>query len=143
VSLPAPSADDLRAAIAVRDITPAEIQKRLSHRLRLLIGEGRRTTLAEAAALTGIDRRTLTAYVEGRACPSIARYGRMLLVFGPEVGIELASMLGWEPRATNRSLPDLDDLRTVRDTLAEAIRAIEVVLSREADLSVGVWKVPE
>jgi transcriptional regulator with XRE-family HTH domain len=127
----------------VRAITPAEIQKRLSHRLRLLIGEGRRMTLAEAADRTGIDRRTLAAYVEGRACPSIARYGRLLRVFGPEVGIELASMLGWEPRAANPSLPNVDDLRAVRDALAEAIRAIEVVLSHEADVSVGVWKVSE
>jgi len=68
----------LRAPLPARSITPAEIQVRLSHRLRQIIGPGRRATLAEAASLTGINARTLKAYVAGTACPNVARYRRLL-----------------------------------------------------------------
>ena len=73
-----PAAAQLRAPLPVRSITPAEIQARLSHRLRQIVGPGRRVTLAEAAKLTGINARTLKAYVAGTACPNVARYGRLL-----------------------------------------------------------------
>lgn len=124
-----PAAAQLRAPLPVRSITPAEVQARLSHRLRQIIGPGRRTTLAEAARLTGINARTLKAYVAGTACPNVARYGRLLRVFGPEVGIELALMLGWEPRAANPALPQTEDLRALRDSVAQAIRALDLVLA--------------
>ena len=124
-----PAAAQLRAPLPVRSITPAEVQARLSHRLRQIIGPGRRATLAEAAKLTGINARTLKAYVAGTACPNVARYGRLLRVFGPEVGIELALMLGWEPRAANPTLPQTEDLRALRDSVAQAIRALDLVLT--------------
>ena len=124
-----PAAAQLRAPLPVRSITPAEIQARLSHRLRQIVGPGRRVTLAEAAKLTGINARTLKAYVAGTACPNVARYGRLLRVFGPEVGIELALMLGWEPRATNPTLPQTEDLCALRESIAQAIRALDLVLT--------------
>ena len=68
-----PAAAQLRAPLPVRSITPAEIQARLSHRLRQIVGPGRRVTLAEAAKLTGINARTLKAYAASRipltVCP--------------------------------------------------------------------------
>lgn len=139
-----PAAAQLRAPLPVRSITPAEVQARLSHRLRQIIGPGRRATLAEAAKLTGINARTLKAYVAGTACPNVARYGRLLRVFGPEVGIELALMLGWEPRAANPTLPQTEDLRALRDSVAQAIRALDLVLTHgdrvsrpEGETSIG------
>jgi hypothetical protein len=128
-------ADDgarFRTALPINQITPAAIQARLSYRLRRLIGPGKRMTLAEAASATGIGERTLKAYVEGTACPNLARYGRLLRVFGPEVGIELASMIGWEPRASNARLPHIEDLRALRDVVAEAVRAVDTVMSHTA-----------
>lgn len=119
----------LRTPLPVRAITPAEVQARLSFRLRQIIGPGKRASLAQAARLTGINARTLKAYVAGTACPNVARYGRLLRVFGPEVGIELAMMLGWEPRAANPTLPQTEDLRALRDAVAQAIRAIDLVLA--------------
>lgn len=124
-----PTAAQLRAPLPVRSITPAEVQARLSHRLRQIVGPGRRATLAEAAKLTGINARTLKAYVAGTACPNVARYGRLLRIFGPEVGIELALMLGWEPRAANPTLPQTEDLRALRDSVAQAIRALDLILT--------------
>ena len=119
--------------LSVREITPAEIQRRLSFRLRQIIGPGRRMSLGEAARLTDINPRTLKAYVEGTACPNVARYGRLLRVFGPEVGIELAHMLGWEPRASNPDLPQAGDLRDLREAVARAIRAIDQVAAHKRD----------
>lgn len=119
----------------MRAITPAEVQARLSHRLRQIIGPGRRVSLEETARLTGINARTLKAYVAGTACPNVARYGRLLRVFGPEVGIELALMLGWEPRASNPALPQTEDLRGLRDAVAQAIRALDLVLAHGARVS--------
>lgn len=121
----------LRRALPIRDITPKAVQERLSFRLQHLIGPGKRMTLEEAAAATGISPRTLKAYVEGRACPNLARYGRLLRVLGPEVGIELAMMIGWEPRASNPILPHTEDIRAVRDSIAQTIRALDIVLQSD------------
>jgi len=116
-------------------ITPLAVRERLSFRLRKLIGPGGRMTLAEAAKATDISEATLKAYVEGRACPNLARYGRLLRVFGPEVGMELAMMIGWEPRASNSRLPVTEDLRAVRDVTGQAIGAIDRALSHGVSLS--------
>lgn len=121
----------LRRALPIRDITPKAVQERLSYRLQKLIGPGKRMTLQQASAATGIAPRTLKAYVEGRACPNLARYGRLLRVLGPEVGIELAIMIGWEPRASNPILPHTEDIRAVRDGIAQTIRALDMVLQNE------------
>jgi hypothetical protein len=87
-------------------------------------------TLKQAALATGISERTLKAYLAGRACPNLARYGRLLRVFGPQVGIELATMIGWEPRASSPPLPHGEDLRALRDSVAQAIHAIDLVNQR-------------
>lgn len=80
--------------------------------------------------MTDINSRTLKAYVDGTACPNVARYGRLLRVFGPEVGIELAQMLGWEPRAKNPHLLQTEDLRALRDAAAQALQTIDQMASR-------------
>jgi hypothetical protein len=132
---PAETSPPFRAALPIAAITPAAVQARLSYRLRRLIGPGRRMTLVQAAAATGINARTLKAYFEGRACPNVARYGRLLRVFGPEVGIEMATMIGWEPRAANPDLPRTEDLRALRDAIAQAIRAVDIVLAHGSAVS--------
>jgi hypothetical protein len=111
--------------VATREITPRVVKQRLSYRLSLLIGPGKRFSYEEAARLTGIGLRTMRSYVHGTASPNLARYSRMLRVFGPEVGIELALMLGWEPRAHRQSAPAFTHLRELRDGLAQAITALE------------------
>ena len=125
----------LKRALPIREITPGAVQERLAFRLQHLIGPGKRMTLQQAAVATGISERTLKAYVEGRACPNLARYGRLLRTFGPEVGIELAMMIGWEPRASNPVLPHSEDLRAVRDAIAQTVRALDVVLQSRATAS--------
>lgn len=116
-----------------RAITPKVITQRLSYRLSQLIGPGNRYSYKEASALTGIGLRTLRSYVKGTACPNVARYSRLLRVFGPEVGIELALMLGWEPRAHREAAPDLRHLRDLRDGLSQAIAALEKTKSEGGD----------
>lgn len=123
-------AEAFAAPLPVRDITPAEVQRRLSFRLKQIIGPAGRYGLADAARIADIHPRTLKAYVDGTACPNLARYGRLLRAFGPEAGIELAMMLGWEPRATDRRLPLTDDVRELRESVAQAIRAIDLVVAR-------------
>ena len=119
--------------LRVTEITPSAVKKRLSHRLAQMIGPGRPVSFAEAAALTGIKERTMRAYVDGNACPNLARYERMLRVFGPEVGIELAHMLGWEPRGTSRPQPSAAHLAELRNGVAQALSAIEHVLEEIKD----------
>ena len=113
--------------LPVREITPAQIQRRLSSRLRKIIGPAGRISLAEAARITEIHPRTLKAYVDGTACPNLARYGRLLRVFGPQVGIEMALMLGWEPRAVDQVVPQTDNLLELREAVAQALRAINLL----------------
>jgi len=124
--------EQFSAPLAVRAITPTEIQRRLSHRLRQIIGRNGRVSLAQAALETQINIRTLKSYLDGTACPNVARYGRLLRVFGPEVGIELAMMLGWEPRATDRFRAPGSDVRELREAVAQAISAIDLVIAQNA-----------
>jgi len=119
--------------VGTREITPKVIKQRLSYRLSQLIGPGNRYSYEEAAALTGIGLRTLRSYVHGTASPNLARYSRMLRVFGPEVGIEMALMLGWEPRAHRQTAPDLTHLRELRNGLTQAISALEKTQAGEKD----------
>lgn len=120
-------AESFGAPLPVREITPTQIQLRLSSRLRKIIGRAGRVSLAEAARITEIHPRTLKAYVDGTACPNLARYGRLLRVFGPEVGIEMALMLGWEPRAISQRAPQTDDLVALRDAVLQALRVIDLL----------------
>ena len=119
--------------VPTREISPKIIKQRLSYRLGQLIGPGNRFSYKEASALTGIGLRTLRSYVKGAASPNVARYSRLLLVFGPEVGIEMALMLGWEPRAHQQATPDLQHLRELRDGLSQAIAALEKTKSEGVD----------
>lgn len=119
--------------VPTRAITPKIVSQRLSYRLGQLIGPGNRYSYKEASGLTGIGLRTLRSYVNGTACPNVARYSRLLRVFGPEVGIELALMLGWEPRAHREAAPDLRHLRDLRDGLSQAIAALEKTKSEGGD----------
>lgn len=119
--------------LRVTEITPSAVKKRLSYRLAQMIGPGRPVSFAKAAALTGIKERTIRAYVDGAACPNLARYERILRVFGPEAGIELAYMLGWEPRGTSRPQPSAAHLAELRSGVAQALAAIEHVLEEIKD----------
>ncbi|MBX3578540.1 MAG: helix-turn-helix transcriptional regulator [Rhizobiaceae bacterium] len=115
--------------LSVPEITPAAVKKRLSYRISTIIGPGPgKVSFAEAAARTGIKERTIRAYVDGKACPNLARYERLMRVFGPEVGIELAFMLGWEPRGRRGPQPSTSHLAELRHGVAQALVAIERVL---------------
>ena len=113
--------------LGAREITPDAIMRRLSASLSSLLGPNGWCSYAEAARLTGIKERTLRAYVEGTACPNLARYGRLLRVFGPEVGRELAIMLGWQPRASGGPSLNLAELNDLREDVSRALRAVEQV----------------
>lgn len=115
--------------LPIAGITPDAVRERLCWRLSRMIGPKRRWSIAEAARLTGINARTMRAYVEGRACPNLARYSRLLRVFGPEVGIEMALILGWEPRAMRGTQPGEILLRELRDGVAQALTSVEHALA--------------
>ncbi len=103
-------------------ITPQAIAARLSFRLKKMLQSGGPWSVGRLVAETGISRGVVEAYLAGTACPNLARYFRMERVLGPELGIEFALMLGWEPRfLADRGLSHdrLDDLRShVRACLA-------------------------
>jgi hypothetical protein len=96
-------------------ITPQAIAARLSFRLKKMLQSGGPWSVARLSDATGISRGVVEAYLAGTACPNLARYFRMERVLGPELGIEFALMLGWEPRfLADRGLSHerLDDLRS-------------------------------
>lgn len=87
-----------RVALRADQIDGEAVSARLGYRLRKMIGAGRRCALATLAEATRIDRRTLQTYIDGSACPNLARYLKLGHFLGPEIGVELAYMIGWEPR---------------------------------------------
>lgn len=104
-------------------ITPDAIKLRLGRSLSRIIGPNGRYSFAEASLLTGINARTLRAYADGVACPTLARYQRLLCAFGPEVGRELALMLGWQPRANVEEMANVADLIQLREVVLKALEA--------------------
>ena len=105
-------------------ITPEAVKLRLGRCLSRIIGPGGRYSYDEAARKTGINARTLRAYADGLACPTLARYQRLLRAFGPEVGAELAMMLGWQPRASIQEVASVARLEQLRQDVAEALAAV-------------------
>lgn len=126
--------------LAVADITPAAVKKRLSYRMSKIIGPGGTVSFAEAARLTGIKERTIRAYVDGTACPNLARYERLMRVFGPEIGIELAFMLGWEPRGSTDRQPSISHMSELRLGVAQALTAIERALAEIKDAQPAILR---
>ena len=118
--------------VATKAIVPAEIKRRLSASLSEIIGPGRPYSFAEAARLTHINERTIRAYVDGSACPNLARYCRLLRVFGAGVGRDLALMLGWTPRASLSPSPDISALMELRQEIRTALTAVEKCMPPDA-----------
>jgi hypothetical protein len=117
--------------LAVEDITTEAVTRRLSYRLRQLIGPGRRFSLAEVAEATGIDPRTLQSYLQGVACPNLSKYYRLEHLLGPELGVEMARMLGWEPRfAEPQSIPANLIVRMKR-MVDDTVEVIDEILERD------------
>ena len=102
-----------------------EVMQRLSSSLGNIIGPKRTYSYADAARMTQINERTLRAYAEGWACPNLAKYCRLLRVFGADVGRDLALMLGWTPRAMMTPPPDISTLAELRNEISTALAAIE------------------
>lgn len=121
------------APVATMAISPAEIKLRLSESLRKIIGPGRPYSFAEAARKAHINERTLRAYVDGEACPNLAKYCRLLRVFGPDVGYDLALMLGWTPRGSQSQSTDIDSLNELKQEVLTALKAVEMCMKIDAD----------
>jgi transcriptional regulator with XRE-family HTH domain len=113
-----------------RAITTAEVTERLSRRLRQLIGPGRRWSYRGVAERSGIDERTLKAYVAGESCPNLAKYKRLLAVLGPELTSDIDRMHGWLPRLGETMPPGSVDLAELRAELAQTLEAIDALLAR-------------
>lgn len=123
---------EFRHAIKVDEIGTAAVASRLSYRLRRMVGPGRRWDLNEVAEATSIDRRTLQSYLDGVACPNLSRYLRLGYFLGPEIGVELARMIGWEPRfapVVNLSRHELEQLA---NSILKAQSAIRDTVSVES-----------
>lgn len=128
----------------VSHITTTTVTAGLSRSLRQLIGPGRRWSYASVSKNTGIDLRTLKAYVQGTACPNLVRYKRLLAVLGPEVGEELNRLQGMLPRR-GESPPEALDLLALRAELTRAVSIIRRVLAMPpapVEPSVGTTAAP-
>ena len=130
-----PKTNAMRASpstpVPTMEITPEEVRQRLSNSLSNIIGPKRPYSYADAAQMTRINERTLRAYAEGRACPNLAKYCRLLRVFGADVGRDLALMLGWTPRAQMPHSPNTSTLTELRNEISTALAAVEKCLPLE------------
>ena len=115
------------AKLAIDEITPEAVVKRLSYRLSQFVGVGRRWSYQEVAHETLIDVRTLKAYVQGTACPNLVKYKRLLAVLGPGIGVDLNAMKGWLPRS-DVIPPEALDLDELRLELRRAIGVLSQIL---------------
>jgi transcriptional regulator with XRE-family HTH domain len=109
--------------LQAKEITQEIVAERLSYRLRQMIGSGRVWTYQDVSERTLIEVRTLKSYVQGTACPNLAKYKRMLAVLGPEVASELDRMLGWLPRRSV-SPPNCVDLGELKYELLRIRRLV-------------------
>ncbi|MBX3578539.1 MAG: hypothetical protein KF723_15140 [Rhizobiaceae bacterium] len=117
-------------AIDVERITTEECARRLSRRLRQLIGPGRVWSYRGVSNLSGIDERTLKAYCAGTACPNLTKFHRLLAVLGPAITVDLQLMLGWTPRSGLRLPPGAVDLEAVAKDLRELMRVIDAEMGK-------------
>jgi hypothetical protein len=130
-------------ALDVSEITTEECARRLSRRLRQLVGSGRVWSYRGVANLTGIDVRTLKSYVAGTACPNLTKWHRLLAVLGPTATTDLQMMLGWTPRSALHLPPGAVDLQATANELRTILRVIDAELagtpgaSPEADVRDG------
>ena len=123
---------EFRQVIKVEEIGTAAVASRLSYRLRRMVGPGRRWEIGEVAEATAIDRRTLQSYLDGIACPNLSRYLRLGYLLGPEIGVELARMIGWEPRFAPVVKLSRHELQRLADSLAHAQGAIRDTVSADS-----------
>jgi transcriptional regulator with XRE-family HTH domain len=119
---------EFRASLRIDQIDTGAVALRLSHRLRLMIGPGRRWRIGEVSEKTGIDRRTLQSYLDGTACPNLARYLRLGYLMGPEIGVELARMIGWEPRYAPAVRLRTVEVKRLLGAICETQAAIAAIL---------------
>jgi hypothetical protein len=124
---------EYRIPLKVEDIDLKAVATRLGYRLRKMIGPGKRWGLAEVSTGTGIDRRTLQSYVDGDACPNLTRYHRLGYLLGPEIGVELAYMIGWEPRYGQSLRLPRGNVEQLLRSLREATEAIDGFAMQSSD----------
>ena len=116
-------------AFAAQDITTELVTRRLSAKLRSLMGPGRRWTYSGVAQLTGIDVRSLQAYTRGETSPNLAKYKRLLSVLGPELAVDLDKAFAWPARIDNVA-PESVGLSTVADELRACLLRIDAAVER-------------
>lgn len=116
---------EFRRPLSVEDMDAAAVAARLGYRLQKMIGPGRPWSLSDVSDATGIDRRTLQSYVMGEACPNLARYHRLGFVLGTQIGVELAYMVGWEPRYSEPLHLPRDRSEALERALRDAVNAID------------------
>jgi hypothetical protein len=129
---------EFRRVLTARKIDKKAQTSRFGYRLRRMIGRGQRWSLAEVAAATEIDVRTLRAYVDGAACPNLTRYLRLIQVLGPESGFELALMLGWQPRHRPPTRIPRDAVETLHGALSDAVAALDDLIEGTGGQRVGL-----
>jgi len=116
-------------ALDPEQITTEEVTRRLAGRLRTLIGPSRAWSYRGVAQLTGIDERSLHAYVRGETCPNLAKFKRLLSVLGPELSADLDLMYGWPTRAS-ASRPGSLDLKELARELRELLASIDAAIAQ-------------
>lgn len=116
-------------ALEPEQITTEEVTRRLAGRLRTLIGPSRAWSYRGVAQLTGIDERSLHAYVRGETCPNLAKYKRLLSVLGPELSADIDLMYGWPTRGS-ASRPGSLDLKELARELRELLASIDEAIAR-------------
>lgn len=120
-------------ALEPREITSAEMARRLGTQLRKMVGPGRRWSYKGLSQLTGIDLRSLQAYAAGSACPNLAKFKRLLAVLGPELARDIDQMYGWMPREQVRLAPGALDLERLRAELSAMLSSLNVMIAASAN----------
>jgi hypothetical protein len=105
-------------------IDEAAIAHRISYRLGRMMAPRGPWVIDDVARKARIDLRTLHRYVDGTAVPNLTRYIRLQRVMGPEVGVELALMLGWYPRHGHQPGVAFERLARLRADLTRSREAI-------------------
>lgn len=110
----------------LRAVSPDSVRETLADGLRLLVGHGRKYSVAQIADATGDGVSTIKSYLQGRQLPTADHLLRLIAVLGPGLGNGLFRLIGMELRVVDTDDASLLDVHADNAALcaamAEALR---------------------
>lgn len=109
------------------EITDEQVAAVISKALSLLVGKGRRYTVDEVAAATGIPLRTLQDYHAGTSIPGGVNLLRLITWFAedhPEFGLAILRPTGLLESPTEGQILAIKTLRRALPGVAAAVEAL-------------------